>query len=398
MRSALPLGVAVLAVAAMAGCTGGSPGDANAGSGTPTVARDSASTSAGTLPWPDAPTTPFAADRSAKMLAEVRRWVDKGLVPGVTAAVVTPQGRWTGAAGVDGRGKPVEAASGMSLGHITQTFVAAEALLLAEQGALDLDAPARRYVAIPQLANGATTRQLLGHRAAIPDPGFGPYKSVFTDTEAHWSPQRYLEPIARATAPPGKTFYEDSTNYVLAGLVVQTAAGRPTGTAITDDLWTPLGLSRLAYQDQQQLPEPIAAPGEDPEVPGRRSGRPYLPYRSIASAVAAFQGVAGDAASTALWGYELYGGQVLSAESLAEMTDFDQGDPHRYGLGTIDFTAPYWFKWHIEGYGMRGGMPGYRSVLAVYPAHRMSIAILTPSTVDVLPYVRYLVLAGSLLG
>ena len=331
------------------------------------------------------------------MLAEMRRWVDKNLVPGATAAVVTPQGQWTAAAGVDGQGKPLEPDSGMSLGHVTQTFVAAEALLLAEQGRLDLDAPARRYVAVPQLANGATSRQLLSHRADLPDPGMGPYQTVFSSTDAHWSPEDYLKPIARATAAPGKTFYEDSTNYVLAGLVVQKASGRSTGRAIDEDLWTPLGLDRLAYQDEQTLPEPIAAPGPDPEVPGPQSGRPYLPYRSIASAIAASQGVAGDALAVARWGYALYGGRVLKAGSVAQMLDFDQPDGHRYGLATIDFTNPHYFQWHIEGYGMRGGMPGYRSVLAVYPERHMSIAILTPSTVDVLPYVRYLVNAGSLL-
>jgi D-alanyl-D-alanine carboxypeptidase len=355
------------------------------------------SATAGVLPWPAAPTSALPAERGSKMLAELQRWVDKELMPGATAAVVSPHGVWTAAAGVDGQGKQLVPASGLSLGHVTQTFLAAEALLLAEQGKLDLDAPARRYVPVPQLANGATTRQLLSHRAGIPDPGFGPYASVFTDTDAHWSPARYLEPVPRATDPPGQKFYEDSTNSVLAGLVVEKASGRSTAAAIDADLWTPLGLERLAYQDEQTLPEPIAAPGEDKEVPGEQTGRPYLPYRSIASAIAAAQGVAGDAASTAQWGYALYGGHVLSAESVAQLIDFDQGDGVGYGLGTIDFTAPRWFKWHIEGYGARGGMPGYRSVLAVYPGHRLSVAILTPSTVDVLPYVRYLVNAGSLL-
>ena len=397
MKSALSLGVAVLAAAAMAGCTSGTSDDRPAGSVSGTAAAPSGSTSAGELPWPDPPTSPLPAERTSKMLAEMRRWVDKNLLPGATAAVITPQGQWTAAAGVDGQGRPLEPDSGMSLGHVTQTFVAAEALLLAEQGKLDLDAPASRYVPVPQLANGATTRQLLGHRAGIPDPGMAPYKTVFTTTDAHWSPKDYLKPIARATAAPGKTFYEDSTNYVLAGLVVEEAAGRSTAKAIDEDLWTPLGLQRLAYQDEQTLREPIAAPGEDNEVPGSQSGRPYLPYRSIASAIAASQGVAGDAASTARWGYALYGGQILTAASVAQMLDFDQPDGRGYGLGTIDFTGPRWFQWHIEGYGMRGGMAGYRSVLAVYPEHHMSIAILTPSTVDVLPYVRYLVNAGLLL-
>lgn len=184
----------------------------------------------------------------------------------------------------------------------------------------------------------------------------------------------------------------------LPGRFLANASGRSTAAAIDADLWTPLGLERFADQDEQTPTEPIAAPGEDKEVPGKQSGRPFLPYRSAASALAASQGVAGDAASTARWGYALYGGQGLSADSVAQMIDFDQGDDvGRYGLGTIDFTSPRWFRWHIEGYGMRGAMPGYRSVLAVYPEHHLSVAILTPSTVDVLPYVRCLVNAGSLL-
>jgi len=398
MVSATRVGVALLVGVTLAGCTGSKPpAELSSNSGSTSAKTATASSSAGALPWPEAPTAALPVERSTKMLAEMQRWVDKEFMPGATAAVISPHGVWTAAVGVDGQGKRLEPTSGMSLGHVTQTFVVAEALLLAEQGKLDLDAPARRYVPVPQLANGATTRQLLSHRAGIPDPGQAPYAAIFTTTDAHWSPEKVLKPVPRATAPPGQTFYEDGVNYVLAGLVVEKASGHSTATAIDADLWTPLGLERLAYQDEQTLPEPIAAPGEDKEVPGNQSGRPYLPYRSIASAIAASQGAAGDAASTAQWGYSLYGGQVLSADSVAQMVDFDQPDGHRYGLGTIDFTNPHYFQWHIEGYGIRGGIPGYRSVLAVYPEHHMSIAILTPSTVDVLPYVRYLVNAGSLL-
>ena len=133
------------------------------------------------------------------MLAEMQRWVDKGLMPGATAAVVSPHGVWTAAVGVDGQDKRLEPASGASLGHITQSFVAAEALLLAEH----LDAPARAYVPVPQLANGATTRQLLSHRSGIPDPGPGPYASVFTNTEAHWSPRHLDVRPGKSPVPTG---------------------------------------------------------------------------------------------------------------------------------------------------------------------------------------------------
>lgn len=330
------------------------------------------------------------------MLTEMQRWVDAGFLPGATAAVVSPQGQWAGAVGVDGRGTPLEPTSGMALAQITQTFVAAEALLLAEQGKLDLDIPASTYLPIPQLANGATTRQLLGHRAAIPDPGQEPYAEVFTAPDTHWSAEQFLEPVPKATEPPGEAFYEDTTNYVLAGLVVQETAGRSTGTALDEDLWTPLGLDRLAYQDEQTLGEPIAAPGEDENLPAGQTGRPYLPFRSLVSAIAASHGVAGDAPSVARWGYELYGGHVLSPESVAQLTDFDQDVEPGYGLATVDFSQPFFYRWGLDGFGIWAGTVGYRSVLAVYPDHQLSVAILTPSTADAIPYVRHLVNAGGL--
>ncbi|WP_299443682.1 serine hydrolase [uncultured Phycicoccus sp.] len=389
-------GAALFSVLMLAACTGSRMGSDPSVLPTTRPAQTPILSSRA-LPWPAPPTSALPADRSTPMLAEMQRWIDREFMPGATAAVVSPYGVWSAAVGVDGQGARLEPTSGMSLGNVTQTFVAAEALLLAEQGKLDLDRPASTYVPARQLANGVTTRQLLGHRAGIPDPGQEPYAAVFTTPDTHWSTKQFLAPVPKATAPPGETFYEDTTNYVLAALVLEKVSGRSTATAIDGDLWTPLGLERLAYQDEQRLPEPIAAPGEDEDLPQGQTGRPYLPFRSLASAIAASHGVAGDAASVAQWGYALYGGLVLAPASVAQLTDFDQNVGPGYGLATFDFTTPHWLRWNIDGYGMRGGTVGYRSVVAVYPAHNLSVAILSPSTVDVLPYVRHLVNAGLLL-
>jgi D-alanyl-D-alanine carboxypeptidase len=327
----------------------------------------------------------------------MKGWVDQGLLTGATAAVVSRDGIWTAAVGVDGRGARLEPTSGMAIGELTQTFVAAEALLLAEQGKLDLDAPASRYLPVPQLANGATTRQLLAHRASIPDPGPGPYAALFTAPDATWTPQRFLAPVPKASTPPNGKFYFDTTNYVLAALVLEKVSGRTIATAVDADLWSPRGLDRLAFQVEQTLPEPIAAPGDDERMPPGQTGRPYLPFRSWASANAASQGVAGDAVSTARWAYDLYGGHVLTRESVDQMLDFDHEVDPGFGLATVDFTQRFWFQYQIDGYGLRAGGLGYRSVLAVYPKHNVSVVILTPTAVDVLPYVRILVAAGRLI-
>lgn len=382
---------------ALAACGGTEPGATPAVSGTTGSPPASSPATAGALPWPEPAASALPPDRAAAMLAEMQSWVDKGLVPGATAAVVSPGGTWSAAVGVDGQGKQLQGTSGMALGHLTQTFVAAEALLLAEQGKLDLDIPASTYVPIRQLDNGATMRQLLAQRSGVPDPGAKPYVSLYTEPDAHWSTAKALAPVPKSTATPGGGFSENAANYLLAGLVIDKVTGLSTAAAIDGDLWAPLGLKRLAYQDEQTLPEPIAAPGEDValDLPDGSTGRPYLPFRSWASATAAAQGVAGDAVSVARWGYALYGAQVLTPQSVSQLTDFGKDG---YGLATVDFTNDQWFKWTIDGYGIPGGVPGYRSALVIYPEQPFSLAILIPSGAEALPYVHYLVNAGHLLS
>lgn len=396
-KGALTLGL-LLVLGTAAGCTAAGPDPATPGHSSPGAAVNAAGTepASAAYPWPAPSASAFPTGSAAAMQKEMDRWVEIGLLPGVTAAVATPQGVWIGAAGVDGAGAPLAPASGMALGGISVTFTAAQIMLLAEQGKVDLDAPASRYLPVPQVANRVTVRQLLAQRAAIPDPGSQPYSSAFTHLDLHWSPQDFLAPVARATEPPGRRFYYDNTNYVLLGLIVDAVRGGDTATAFAKDLWEPLGLSRLAYQDEQQLAPPRARPGADVLLPDGVPDQPYLPARSIASALGAAGGVAGDAESTARWGYDLYGARLLRPESVAQMTDFGDGDG--YGLGTLDFTGPRFSRSDIPGVGHDGDMPGYRSVLAVIPSRQASIAILTPSTVDVVPYVKWLVKAGSLMG
>jgi D-alanyl-D-alanine carboxypeptidase len=283
----------------------------------------------------------------------------------------------------------------MALGSITKTFTAAEVMHLAEDSVIELDSPASRYAAVPQVANGVTVRELLAQRASIPDPGEGPYSGVLKDLDRHWTVDEYLAPVGKATEKAGGRFYYDNTNFVLLGLVVTKASGRDVASAVRTDLWEPLGLGRLAWQDAQRLPPPLAQPGKDDLVKAPIPVTGYLPFRSLAAAVGAAGGVAGDAPSVARFGYELYGGHVLQPRSIAEMTDFDDGDG--YGLGTRDFTAGGYARWNINAVGHDGSTVGYRSVLAVFRERHVSVAVLTPSTVDTVPYVQYLVKAGRLL-
>ena len=162
----------------------------------------STSASPGALPWPGMPTAAVPAADATALQAELDRWVEMSFFPGVTAAVVSPGGVWSGAAGVDGSGVRSTPGSGMALASITKTFVAAEVMLLAEQGKVNLEAPASTYLDVPWVSNGVTVRQLLNQRSGISDPPDESFEDMFTHPNAHWPAERLLAATAVPTEAP----------------------------------------------------------------------------------------------------------------------------------------------------------------------------------------------------
>ena len=384
---------ALVAVAGvlLASCSAG-PRAPSVASPSDAISATGAVTSGQGLPWPAPPERPLPDEVSAGLRAEVDRWIDDRLLPGVTVAVVTPDGTWSGAAGVDGAGTPLRPDSGMALASITKTFTAAEVMLLAERGLVDLDAPASRYVPEPQVANGVTVRQLLAQRALLGQADEAAWDDVDVHLDRHWSPEEAIAPVPTSTSTPGRAFRYDNANYVVLGQVIAKVTGEDVATVIRRDLATPLGLDRLAYQDAERLAAPLARPGAG-EDGIRPPDGPYLPMRSVASAFGAAAGMAGDAATVARWGYQLYGGLLLRPSSVEQMTDFGDGDG--YGLGTFDYSDTQFGGNSVEAVGHLGVLEGYRTVLAVFPTRRLSIAVLTPSDVESLGYVRRLLRAGG---
>lgn len=385
---------AVLVASGVAGCASNEDPPVASSSVTPSATRSAQVL--GGAPWPAVPARALPAEATSPMAAEVRSWVDRKLLPGVTVAVVSPDGEWSIAAGVDGDGTPLQPDSGMALASITKTFTAAEVVLLAERGLVDLDAAASSYLDHRLLANGVTVRQLLAHRSSIAEADEAVYRRVLADLDARWSAEQVLAHVPTPSASPGEKFSYVNINYILLGLLIAKVTGDDPAAAFARDLWKPLGLSRFAFQDRQTLAPPLSRPGADEELPQGTPAQPYLPSRSMAGAFGTAGGAAGDAETTARWGYALYGARLLSPASVKELTDVADGDG--YGLGTMDFSSGQFAHATLEAVGHLGDLPGYRTVLAVFPSAAVSIAILTPSTVDPAPYVKWLVAAGRLTG
>lgn len=302
-------------------------------------------------------------------------------VPGLTAAVVSDTGSWAGAAGNGGDGMRLSPHAAMAIESITKTFTAAEVLHLAAVGRLDLDAPLARYVKHRLTTNGATVRQALSMTSGLPfDSAPEQLLTLFKsrcpiDPGRHWTPQQALNALVpRTTSRPGGGPVYSSAGFELLGMVIERVTGRRLAAVLRDDLFTPAGLERIAVQDVERPPPPLAAP---PYSLGLHRNDGYLPCRAFASLAFSTGGIAADAATVARWGYELYGARVLPPASVRAMTTPQTADVFTdtgYGLGTMVFHT---LQLRItDSVGHLGGAPGYTTMLAVAPERRISVAVL----------------------
>jgi D-alanyl-D-alanine carboxypeptidase len=302
--------------------------------------------------------------------------VSGGEVIGLSAAVVSPEGSWAGAAGVDAAGSPIKPTSAFSIASITKTFVAAEILLLSSQGQIDLDAPVTQYVNLPFETNGATIRQLATMTSGFPgEPNNALNEQVPQDLARVWTAEEIValakdQPRVGDLGGPGRY---NGLNYCVLGMVIEKVTGKPLADVLRHDLLARAGLDRTWMQpaEQPQPPLTVAVDRTDAKVVDPASG--YLPSLAAASTGQGGAGMAADAPSLARWGYFLYGGRIIDGDLVATMTDGDPAADNGYGFGTMVAD--------VDGetaVGHAGDYFQYSSILLVWPSTRTAVAVLVP--------------------
>ena len=290
---------------------------------------------------------------------------------GATAAVVTDRWTWSGAAGTDIKGTALKPDMSMQAAGITNTFVAAEVMLLDRAGKVDLDKPISTYVQHKLTANNATVRQHLSMNSGVPDFGNDDYnqldRAVAAAPGRHWTLEQTLSYHTTKSGAPGTDAGYSIASYLLLGVLIEKVTGEPLATVLRRDLATPAGLQHAAFQDGEK-PQPPAVV-DDNESCGAPDG--YLPCRAWASALASAAGLAADAPTIALWGYQLYGARVLPADLVSEMTTKSGAAP--YGLGTDVFPDDLGIG---PTYGhLSGQNPDHTSALVVVPSKKVAVAM-----------------------
>jgi CubicO group peptidase (beta-lactamase class C family) len=143
-------------------------------------------------------------------------------------------------------GDAVAADTLLQIGSDTKKMTAIVAHQLADDGALDLDAPLPDVLVdfsleqSPEWAASATVADLLAHRGGLFD--YTPWDPAPNDSELADRAYGEFAESGWAVAPADATWNYSNPNFSLAGLASERAAGQPWPDLVVDTLFSPLGL------------------------------------------------------------------------------------------------------------------------------------------------------------
>jgi CubicO group peptidase (beta-lactamase class C family) len=312
--------------------------------------------------------------------------------PGLAAAVVTADGALelvtSGLADVRTR-RPVTSDTTFLWFSMTKIVTATAVLMLADRGALDLDAPVIEHV--PELsvlrgpASLITARHLLAHSSGLPNPP--PVRWVRPAGEPPPGSRAFLARLLhqhrRLRFPPGETASYSNLGYLVLGELIASCAGQSFCEFVRRELLEPLGMSRTGFE-HAQAPADIAIghwrlpPGGQtalrlllpPGIVGQRVGG-LVAFRPFYVNGPPYGGLVGDVQDAARFlslhlGDGAVGGQrLLSAESAVAMRTLTvKGKKLTTGLG--------WWRRHETDDGSDlvehlGGGGAYRNLMRLYP-------------------------------
>lgn len=334
-----------------------------------------------------------AADEATLLDAYVRELRAERDAPGVNAAVRLRDGRLVtasaGYADVENR-TPLTARTRMPGGSTGKTFVAVTAMQLVEEGRLRMDASlstwfqdAPWFDRLPN-ARDITLAMLLSHTSGLPDHvddlGFA--------LDAGWRRLKGSEDYIRPEElvqflegddpvfPAGAGYHYTDTGYVLVGLVLE----RVTGHAYYDELRTRI-LEPLRLVD---VIPPTAA-----RIEGLAAG--YVAPSLLTVVTGLFGKITNDDGTltqilrtewtggglftTPTMLVEFYGalaeGRIVRPETLRTMMAPAAGPERPYGYGMFVFDDPDLGRWIGHG----GWFPGYRTAVAHYLDHHITISL-----------------------
>ena len=256
-------------------------------------------------------------------------------------------------------------------GSVSKQFTSAAVLLLAREGRLSLDDPARKYIPeLPAYDVPVTIRHMLTHTSGLRDWGelagiAGWPRTTRVHTHAH-----VLDIASRQRSlnfTPGTKWSYSNTGYNLAAIIVARVSGKSFADFSRERIFEPLGMTHTSWRDDftRVLKHRAIAYAREPD--GYHQNMPFENVHGNG-------GLLTTVGDLLRWNENFVHPTIGDAAFVAEEQTpgrFTDGRTHEYALGL-----------YIRQYrGVRevshsGSTAGYRAFLARYPDQHLSVAVL----------------------
>ena len=268
-------------------------------------------------------------------------------------------------------GVPNTPATRMHIGSTSKHFTCLAALLLAEEGRLEIDAPVGRYLPEwPQAVTQPTLRQLMTHTA-----GVRCYLDLFplASGMAMRPAGAVMQALLRQSAlnfAPGSDFLYSNGGYQLLSEVIARAAGMPFEQVLQTRIFAPMGMDETASIPDDNVLVPGLADLHVPQPDGtyRRGFFPTPDCRGEGAMVSTVDDML-------KWLAHLRSPSVVgSAQTWQQMLQtalLDNGETLPYALGLMHHTYR-----GVEVIHHAGGVVGGSCQMLTVPAHELDIILI----------------------
>jgi len=325
-------------------------------------------------------------------VASAPAWRDQEQARSLDAAVDAVFAKWTRetpgcAVGVSaGRSPVLRRAYGMAdleraapntpdtifeAGSVSKQFTAAAVLLLAREGRLSLDDPARKHVPeLPDYGAPLTIRHMLTHTSGLRDWGSVAAIGGWPRTTRAYTHAHVLDIASRQRAlnfRPGTRWSYSNTGYNLAAIIVSRVSGMSFAEFTRARIFAPLGMASTSWRDDHRRIVKGRALAYSEEG-GRFEIE--MPFEDVHGN----GGLLTTVGDLLRWNDNFVEPTVGDAAFVREQQQpsrFGDGRAHDYALGLrlADYKG-------VREVGHSGSTAGYRAHLVRYPDRRVSVAVL----------------------
>lgn len=266
---------------------------------------------------------------------------------------------------------PITPGTIFEAGSVSKQFTAAAVLLLARDGKLSLDDPARKHIPeLPDYGTPLTIRHMLTHTSGLRDWGgvasiAGSPRGSRVRTHAH-----VLDIVGRQRAlnfSSGTEWSYSNTGYNLAAIIVSRVSGMPFEEFTRKRIFEPLGMMDSSWDVDHTRVVPRRAVAYSEREDGFHT---FMPFEDVHGN----RGLLTTVGDLLKWNDNFVSprvGDLAFVRELEQPGRLSDGRAHGYALGLVVGERN-----GVRELSHNGATAGYRADLTRYPDQQVSVAVL----------------------